>query len=364
MTARDEAGRFTAAEEAYFESKGEVDPFAEAEAPAEGAESQPVADPAPAPAAAETAPEAAPEPAEPAPEPQKTVPHQALHEARQSLKEMQAEAAALREQKAAMEERFRIVMEAFQAQQQAAQQPAAHVDPIIARLGERPDHLVDLFAAQEWDRQANELRYAMLSEQVQRAEQERVAVEQERQYEAQVWDYWRSDRAKFEAAEPEFGAAARFLIEERHKELEALSGIYPQFTSMAARNEQIDRDLKALVVDAAQRGRSPAEIVFMLAKAKRYQKAVEEAAAAGGLPASPPPMSATPAPGTVVSPAAAEKIAAAAKVEAAAKSLSAVPGGTGTEPMSLEALSKLPQREFDKYVNAMDPDAKRRLMGG
>jgi len=371
MSGRNERGQFTAGEKAYLEGGDETVLNAELDAAAVEAPKEPDAPPADvvttpavteAPAAAAPAPAAEAAAVDPdAADGAGKVPHQALHRERAEKKEALAELAALRERQAVTEDRMRMLLDAIQKAGKPQEEAA---DP----LGPRPDPNEDVFAAMEWDRKNYDRRIAAVETETAQSKQQQREAAERAQAEQMVWDRWRTDRETFEQATPEFTEAAQWLSDARHKELEAHGRFNPAFRSEAARNAQINEDLKGIVIAAAQQNVSAAEYVYQLALAKGFTPkgpaptpaatvppltAAPDVAAAAAVAAPPP-----------VSVAAAEKLAAMGAVAEASKSLSALPGGTGNDPFSLDALLKMNQRDFSKAVEAMGPDAFRAISGG
>lgn len=257
----------------------------------------------------------------------KTVPHATFHAEREEHKKTKAELAELREFRAAMDERMRW----FEAAQQQ-QQPAKDDTP--------PDPNVDVFAALKWTQDK-----LLASEKTQNeALQQQQRQQQEQQAEQQVWTYWQQDAASYTKENPDFGNAAKWLSDYRDKQLTALSVADTRFATPQARNTQIETELKGIIIAAAQQRRSPAELVYEIAKGYGYQmKPAEAAAVAGGLN---------------------ERIEQLDKAQSANRTVGAAPGNAGGDEMTAEALANMPEQEFAVWMAKPENAAKfRKLMG-
>lgn len=304
-----EPDAMTADETAFFESGGEKEIPSE---PKPEAEAAPVED-----LTAQAEIEGAGKP--------KMVPHQTFHAEREEHKKTKAELAEMREFKAAMEERMRWF--------EAASQPQKEDDT-------PPDPNVDVFAALKWTQdQLNALK-TQNQETQQKTEQERQAQQQEQQ----VWTYWQQDAATYTKENPDFGNAAKWLSDFRDKQLAALSTFDQRFASPQQRNAQIEAELKDIVIRAAQSKRSPAQLVYELAKGYGYQaKAADAADPAGGLNA---------------------RIDQLDKAQGASRTVGAAPGNAGGDEITAEALANMPEAEFTVWMAKPENAAKfRKLMG-
>lgn len=301
-----ESDVLTAEESAILESGGERDipePAAVVEkAPAQDKEAQ---------AAVEGAPKV------------KTVPHETFHAEREEHKKTKAELSELREFKAAMDERWRWV----QAAQEQQQQPAKDDTP--------PDPNVDVFAALKWT-QDKLLKQEQSSNETRQQQEQR---ENEQRQEQQVWTYWQQDAANYTKENPDFGNAASWLSEYRDKQLSALSVADSRFSTPQARNAQIETELKGIIIQAAQQRKSPAQLVYEIAKGYGY--AAKPAEPEGGLNA---------------------RIDQLEKAQTANRSVGAAPGSSGGDEMTAEALANMPEQEFAVWLSKAENAAKFRKM--
>lgn len=187
--------------------------------------------------------------------PKQTVPLATLLEERKELKALREKERERDRQHAVWEERWRMLEQA----QSVQQQPKGDEDP-------EPDPNVDIFAHQAWlSRQ-----YAKSREVEQQRQQQSEAQQRERQLDRQVSDYWHSSAAEYAKATPDFQDAAAFLAQARDKDLEAMASIDSRLATQQGRTAVINHDLKQIVIAAAQQGRSPAEIVYAMAKQRGF----------------------------------------------------------------------------------------------
>lgn len=333
---------FTPEEQAMFDAyeRGEEAPAASAG----GGEAAPAPDAAPdAPEAAAATPGAATAPGDVVdPEVEegsaeenkgKFVRHGAFHQERERRKAVERELAEYREKFARGDERLRLLSEAMQKAPQApaAAQPAPEPEAV-------PDPNEDIFGyAKYLEKQIADLRNGhqqMTEAQKQQAEQARAADE-----ERTIVGSYRQDIERFASTEPAFVDAYRHLVSGRVAELK-LYGL-----SDADAIKQANADELAFVRAAVQRGVSPAEQAFALAKARGFVAKAPE-------PAAPPaPAAETPA----------ERQARLAAGQAASKSLSGAGGGPAGE-ITLEMLATMSEADFEKFA-AKNPGKLEALMG-
>lgn len=324
---------FTPEEQAAFDayaSGGEPTPSPEPAAPAPGA---------PEPAAA-AAPGEVVDPDEEGAEDAEAnkgrfVRHGAFHKERVQRKEAQRALAELQERFARGDERLRMLTQAMQA---APQAPAAPAQP-APEPEKAPDPNEDIFGyVQHLEKQLAEVRNGhkeMTEAQKQQAEQARAAEE-----ERTIVGAYRQDIERYAAAEPAFGDAYTYLVQGRVAELK-LYGLTDQQAVAQANADEL-----AFVRSAVQRGVSPAEQAFALAKARGFVPKAPEPAAAPAAPAETP----------------AERQARLAAGQATAKSLSAASGGPAGE-VTMEMLASMSESDFEAFV-AKNPAKARALMGG
>lgn len=323
---------FTPEEQAMFDAyeRGEDAPAA----PAGGGEAAPAPDAAPAapvaPAAAASAPgEAAapgdvvdPEGEEGSPEENKGkfVRHGAFHQERERRKAVERELAEYREKFTRGDERLRLLTQAMQAPaqpaaQQAAPEPEKVPDPAEDIFGYIEHLKKELEAVRSGHQQVTEA-------QKQQAEQARVQAE-----EREIVGFYQRDHQRFAAAEPAYADAYSFLVQGRVAELK-LYGLDDQQAIAQANADEL-----AFVRSAVQRGLSPAEQAFALAKARGF-------VAKAAVPATPPAAPAeTPA----------ERQARLAAGQAAARSLSGAGGGPAGE-VTVEMLASMSEAEFEAFA--------------
>lgn len=183
-----------------------------------------------------------------------TVPHAVFHAEREDHKKTKAQLDELRAFKAVMEERWN----AIQTQEQQKQQKETDPEPNIEE---------DFIGHQAWlGRQFKALNEA----QARQAEQVRQQQEAQ-QVDQTVWDYWNQDTARYAQENADFQNAAKWLAETRNAQLSAIGNIDQRMSTQRARDQQINAELKQIIVAAAQQGRSPAEVVYQFAQSYGYK---------------------------------------------------------------------------------------------
>lgn len=255
------------------------------------------------------------------------------------------------------DERLRIITEAIATPPEQPQEREEDDDP-------RPDPAKDIFAFVDWqDRQINKLN-ARLSGIESGAASQTEDVE--------IASTYQRDAARFASTEPAFAEAYVYLIRQRDAELQ-LAGV----TDQKARERQIVNEEKGLVRGAIKQGRSPAELIFSMAKGRGYApkaapppdtkdpKALDAtvkptngsappaAAPAGG--SSPPPA----APAVSVT----DEIAAIKRGQEASASLSNVGGGAPVRELTSKVLADMPEEEFNDLVARLPRERLMELMG-
>lgn len=188
----------------------------------------------------------------------KFVPHQALHQERLARKEAQEQLRALSEKQAILEDRWNTILKLQDKPQEEAKGP--------------PDPNEDIFGAIKWQ-QEQFLADRKAREDEQRQQQE---YHKQTQAEREISGYWQSSVQDYASREPDFTNAAGWLSDFRHKQLEVLATIEPSMATPAARNAQIDMELKQIIAVAKERGQNPAEIVHQLAKGWGYTGAQQQ----------------------------------------------------------------------------------------
>ncbi|MBR1219427.1 hypothetical protein JQ557_15595 [Bradyrhizobium sp. U87765 SZCCT0131] len=139
------------------------------------------------------------------------------------------------------------------------------------------------------------------------------------------------DAAQFESRTPDFKAAYNHLLQSRAQELVALGYDDPQAVHQALLADEF-----AVAQMALQSRRSPAEVIYNLARQRGYSKG---AGSAQG------------------------RLDTIARGQAAGKSFAGAGGGGADSEMSAEALLRMPMDEFEAWC-AKNPARAKRIMGG
>lgn len=241
----------------------------------------------------------------------KHVPLAALHEERTRRKEIDKQLREAQQKLANFEGKFSVIERLQGGQQQQTEQPAA--DP-------NPEE--DIFGA------------------VNAIKQKLEATEAEKKAQAEHTTFvnsYKADAQKFTATTPDYMAAYNHLLSSRAAELQAIG----------YEGEELGRALQADEIAIAQmamsKGKSPAEMLYNLAKQRGYAK--KEAAAAAATASG------------------AEKLEAIERGQAANKSLSNTGGNAGDQDMTAERLMSMPMDEFEAWCDK-NPAKARRIMGG
>lgn len=250
------------------------------------------------------------------PDEQPKVPLRAVTREREANKELRARIAEMEKRSAVLEDRWNTIL--------ALQQPREEEMP------PPPDPDEDIFAFSRW--QAEQLR----------ALQEHVTGRENAEYEAAVasraeqavWNFWEASAREFAETNADFGDAARWLSGFRDNQLQALTAVDPRFGDAGARNWQIEEELKAIVVNAAQQGKSPAELIYGIAKGYGYR------------------------PKAVVAGAGLERLARNIEAET---SLSDLGGGRPAGPRDAKDIADMSAAEFDAWFRKNGADGFKRL---
>lgn len=172
--------------------------------------------------------------------------------------------------------------------------------------------------------------------------QEKAAKDAQEQQDRQakfVKDY-QADANRFEQSTPDFRAAYTFLLKSRAAELQAIGYDTPE-----ALHQALTADEFAIAQMAFAKDKSPAEMLYALAKQRGYQSAaaadVAKKAAAD----------------------AAQKLDNIERGQAANKSLNNTGGSSGDADMTVERLLSMPMSEYETWVEK-NPTKAKRLMGG
>jgi hypothetical protein len=306
-------GGLSASEAAYFESGGETEIVNDTPTP----EPQ-------QPAVVEPQPEAV---IEPGAEPDKTkfVPHGALHAEREERKKLQAQFEELRTKNAVLEDRWNTILTARQPTQEEVKPP-------------NPEE--DIFAYSKW--QADQLQ--ALQQKIETREQQEAQSRQQTEQEQALWNEWNQSVQSFAAQTADFKDAAQFLSDAREKQLVALSRVDPRFANPQARTQQINAELKGIVLAAKQQGMSPAEMVYQISKDYGF---------AGAQQPAPEPH--------VIS----EKIEALDAAQAASRTLASSNGKAAGDALTAQAIADMSPAEFERWHSKPENQARfQALMGG
>jgi hypothetical protein len=253
----------------------------------------------------------------------KFVPHAALHKERERRKSVESEYMTVREKMARAEERLAVLNEVLQ-------QPTA---PQIGQPGQQteeiPDPEKDIFAYVKYQ--------AKLIEDLKAAQTKTVEETQRQQGFEQLKTAYAQDAQKFAAEKPDFKEAYSYIANSRARELIALGYNEGQIRQQLAQEET------AIVAQAFQNRRSPAQVIYEQAMARGYTP--KQAAAAAN----------------AVNPA--QRLENVAKGQAAHKSLSGA-GGAAGEGLTVEALANMSEEEFAAVSAKLGKSKLRSLMGG
>lgn len=315
MTEENTSGAFTPEETAYFESGGEAALPAASEPPIE----------TPAePGAQEHIQQ--PESGQQTERDEKGrfVPHQALHAEREEHKKTKAELEEMRQFKAVMEDRWNTLLK---VQETPPQEEAP------------PDPDQDIFGFAKWQKAELDKLSAKIADQ-ERQTNERQQIETQ---EREIWNTWSADATAYAAEKPEFGDAVKFLSEARAKQLSPLASMDKRLATKEGINQQINAELRNIVIQAKQVGVSPAKVVHDLALSYGFQAV------------------ATPTPKTTMP----DHLATVAKAQEAAKTIGQAGGSAGGDVLTPEAIAAMPPAEFNAWYSK--PENARffeKLMGG
>ncbi len=301
--------------EANRESEGAApEQEAEAEAPA----AEPVKEPELA-----LEPEEHEEPAiDPKTGKERVVNYGALHAERQKRKTAEAEASKGREEVAKLMGRFETLQQLAQRSQQPkpeapAEVPDINIDPVghfQALYQQSQQKIADI---DKW-RQSQEANATAMNNVQQLG---RIAQQSE---------------AEFTKTTPDYPEAFQYVRNQRDQELQDMG-----YTDKGQREQILQTDALQIAAQALQANKSPAEVVYKVAKARGFQG---KAAA---------PVKAADAPD-------AKKIATIAKGQAANTSLGQV-GGNSIPEFSAENIAKMSDSEFEKWAT---DENWRKMMGG
>lgn len=274
------------------------------------------------------------------------------------------------EAKARLDERMRIINEALTPKEKAEQKDE---DP-------EPDPETDIFAHNAW------LKREMLrhSERSEAAIKELREGRQQEQAQTEVQRAYEDDATAFVRREPNFAPAYQFLMANRISEL-AVYFFGKDMTAEGATltpqelnriRQTIQNEENQLVAGALKDGKSPAERIFSLARARGFRPPPPAAKNGNGADHDAKPNgNGRDAPGNLAEAAAAASAGKPAngsvkdeieRVRKGAESSLSLSQGGGAPAMALtpEKLANMPQDEFDALMAQLSPAEQRRAMGG
>ena len=250
------------------------------------------------------------------------VPHGALHAEREERKKAQAEAAEAKAKLARIEERFKIARE-FTENHAGSES----FSPLKQPRPEAPDPEKDFVGYVKWIGAKLQNEEA---ERQKREAEERQFIETAKEQEV-VKDYFVTSVTALKAELPDFDEAADFLYEARVNQLKALADAYPAFKNADAINAQIGNELAAIVKGALESGTNPAQTIYNYAKNIGFK--------------------AKSATGSMAEPMAGGDIAAMRAKKNAARTLTASNGRAIADPVSLEAIDAMSDRQFAEWIS-------------
>lgn len=249
------------------------------------------------------------------------MPHKAFHAVREKFKATRDELVQTKEKFARVDERLALLNEVLSGQNKPAEQQQ--------QVEEAPDPEKDIFAFVKWQTKQVEALKAQLAE--------GTTKQQAREQESTFRQTYIADATKFNAENPDFKDAYMHLVGGRDKEL-AVMGM----TDSKERAAFIAKEEKAIVEQALQRGVSPSQMLYQLAKTRGYAKK-EAPAAQQNDPAT--------------------KIENIKKQQAASNSLTGA-GGSSGEGLTAAALGDMSEAEFEQVMSKLSKTERRRLLGG
>lgn len=362
----------TAAEQAYFDSRGATTEGLgiEPEAPAPVVSEAPKPDPKPAVADPAKPDAAKPDPAKPdvldpdeeplgddgrPRNPGRFIRFGAFDKERQARRALEADLKAEREARSKEQVERARVAERLDLLNQALTAPAT-TDPAKAEPAEPPDPEKDIFGYVRWqDQRMAEMqkRFEETAKQGQERHQQTAAQLQE----AGIRGAYVNDAQRFATTNPDFGAAYQHLLQSRDQELAHVGVSDPKRRAALIAAEERD-----IVEGALRDGVSPAQRIYGLAKLRGHV-----------VPAAPAPTEATPPTPTAavnngtatngaVAPSVSDEIARIKAGADASKSLSTA--GSSPSGLTVEALASMPQDEFDAWLAKASKAQVKAVMGG
>jgi hypothetical protein len=262
------------------------------------------------------------------------VPLAALHEERNKRKAIDAQYRETQQQLAELRGKFSIIEKLGIAPGEAAEKPKGPIKPED-----------DIFGAVN----AQSETVAQLQKRLDDAEAATKASAEKSTF---VNNY-RADANKFEQANPDYRKAYDFVLAARASELLAIGYDNPNDPTFTPQQQQqaaqalhgaLMADEEAIAQLAFSKGKSPAEILYGLAKQRGYKAAAAEAPKADTGKG-------------------AEKLETIERGQAAHKSLANAGGSAGDPEITAAQLIDMPADEFEAWVNK-NPAKASRIMGG
>jgi hypothetical protein len=244
-------------------------------------------------------------------------------------KSWQDELAKEREMRARIDERLKLFNEVIA--------PAA--EPTAQRQAP-PNPEEDIFGYLKWRDEEQERRFNELADRVGQTSQ---TIQSDRD-ESNLRSAYQQDATRFAQANPDFAQAYNHLNKVRDMMLENAGYTDPKQREQIRLNEERD-----LVTQTLKSGKSPAEVVYSIAKTLGY-------ATSAAAPAAPAPAPAAQQPSVTA------EIERLQKAQAASKTLSGS-GGSAPAPMTVQALAAMSDEEFERYARK-NPAVVKQLMGG
>lgn len=257
------------------------------------------------------------------------VPHQALHKERERRKGVETELQTVRERQARADERLAVLNEILSK----ADEPAQPRQVAPARDTAPPDAATDpLGALAHALNKITSLEQTIQESTKRQTEADKVA--NERTSETALRNAYQNDAIRYVKETPEFADAYRYLIEGRHREFEAMG-----VTDQNERNKLIAREERDLVAQSIGSKRSPAQMLHNLAVARGFKAAA---------PKTDP----------------AQKIESIARGQRAAGASLSGSGGTSGEGLTASSLADMDEEQFAATVAKLGKAGMRRLLGG
>lgn len=242
------------------------------------------------------------------------VPHQALHAEREEHKKTKAQLEEIAKKQAVLEDRWNTLLKIREGQEQPQEQAP-------------PDPEQDIFGYAKWQaEQLKALQAKIENQETQTKQQQEIAAQEQA-----IWNEWSQSAQSYAQQAPDFGDAVKWLSDFRSKQLSAMAAIDERFASPSGINQQINAELRAIIVSAKERGLNPAQVVHQLAQSYGFQPK-------------------TPDPTDVTMPDSLAKVAAA---QEASKTVGAAGGRSGADALTPEAIASMSAAEFDRW--AADP---------